>query len=147
MAQAAENIAPRDVQLSSAKLRLMEFASNRFGALLEPHITYEDIMTPRFWSHCAKILNNGNIVEVRYENESHWGEFIVVEKTPLHVRLKKLRWVPLDDEDTPAETSADFEYKWNGPSDKHCVKMKVSGAIVAKQLPSKAAAMEWIASR
>ena len=149
MAEAATKLEdkPRDVQLTSGRIKLATEAANRWGVVLTPDMTHEDILTPRFWAHVAVRFTNGDIIEVRTDNESHYGEFYVLGCSRIHANLKEIFWVSLEDgKKQSIEDPDDFAYKWNGPHDKHCV-VRSDGAIVQKGMASKADALQWIANK
>ena len=149
MAEAAiENEVKRDVQIVSGRMKLATEAANRWGVTLEPHMNHEDILTPRFWAHVSVKFTPGDVVEIRTDNGSHYGEFYVLSCSRIHASMKELRWVNLEDEQgASVEDPDDFEYKWNGSHDQHCVKRVSDNHIVMKGLATKADAMRWIATR
>jgi len=149
MAEAATKLEkPRDVQLTSGRIKLADEAANRWGVTLTPDMTYEDLLTPRFWSHVSMRFTPGDLIDVRTDDESHYGLFYVLNSSRIHASLKELLWISLEDgEKASVEYSDDYEYKWNGPHDKHCVARVQDGELVQKGMPSKADALQWIASK
>jgi len=137
----------RDVQIVNADFKEAEVVRNRWSAVLKSGQTYDDLMTPRFWAHQARMMANGDIIEVRTEEEDHYGEFIVVEANRVEVRVHKLSWIPLGNADVKEVLDEDYAYKWKGPTLKHCVIRKMDGAVIVEKLPTKADAVQWIATR
>lgn len=132
----------RDVQLVEKRVRPVEYTSSYFDAVLPPDHTLEDILTPRYWSHTAIKFNPGDIINIRYDDGSHYGRFYVVDCSRVHVSLHKLEWVELGA--TEVLQSEEYKYKWRGPLHKHCVIRVSDDQVVAEQLPTKAAALEWM---
>ena len=148
MAEAAKKETPRDVQITSGRMKLATEATNRWGVTLEPHMTYDDLLTPRFWAHVSVKLTPGDIIEVRTDQGSHYGEFIVLSASRIHANLKELSWHNLEDrKGASVEAPEDYAYKWNGPHDQHCVMRTSDNHIVMKGLATKADALKWIANR
>jgi hypothetical protein len=149
MAEAATKIdKARDVQITSGRVRLATEATNRWGVTLTPDMNYDDLLIPRFWAHVAVKFTPGDIIEVRTDDGTHYGEFYVLSCSRIHVNLKKLRWVSLGDEDGASYQDPDeLVYKWNGPHDKHCVARVSDGGIVMRGLATKADALKWIAAQ
>lgn len=150
MAEAAlkEKEEKRDVQIVSGRIKLAPEATNRWGVTIEPHMTHQDLLTPRFWAHVAVKFTPGDIIEVRTDNGSHYGEFYVLSASRIHANLKELSWHDLEDrQGASAEDPDDFAYKWNGPHDQHCVKRTSDDEIVVKGLLTKQDALRWIANR
>lgn len=149
MAEAAIKIEkPRDVQLTSGRIKLASEAANRWGVTLTPEMTYEDLLTPRFWAHVGVRFTNGDLIDVRTDDETHYGLFYVIDCSRIHAKLKEIMWVSLEGgEKVSVENPNDYEYKWKGPHLKHCVARKMDGELVQKEMASKADALQWIASK
>ena len=150
MAEAATKLEekPRDVQLTSGRIKLASEAANRWGVTLTPDMTYEDILTPRFWAHVAVRFTNGDLIDVRTDNETHYGLFYVIDCSRIHTTLKELMWISLEDKKgASVDYADDYEYKWKGPHLKHCVIRKQDGEMMQKEIASKADALQWIANK
>jgi len=137
----------RDVQIVSADFKEAAVVRNRWSAVLKSGQTYEDLMTPRFWAHQAKMMANGDLIEVRTEEEDHYGEFIVTEANRVEVRIHKLFWIALPNSEAKEMMDEEYAYKYKGPTLKHCVVRRMDGAVVVEKLPTKADAIQWIATR
>ena len=136
---------PRDVMLRDRDFKEAAVVRNRWSVVLTPEIVKDDLQNPRFWSNIAARLNNGDILAVRTENETAYGEFIVIESSRIHAKVQELSWHVLGETGTQ-ETGDEYEYKWRGPSWRHCVVRKSDNYCMVKELPSKEAALQWIAS-
>jgi hypothetical protein len=148
MAEAAKKETPRDVQITSGRMKLATEATNRWGVTLEPHMTYDDLLTPRFWAHISVHFTPGDYVEVHTDNGSHEGLLYVLSCSRIHANMKVLRWTDLEDrKGASTESPEDYAYKWNGPHDQHCVVRVSDNHIVMKQLATKQDALRWIANR
>jgi len=147
MAEAAQKI-ERDVQIGSGRLKLSGQTSpnNRWSLVLTPEMTRDDLFVPRFWSHIAVNFTPGDIVEIRFDDGSYYGEFYVTDCSRIHVSVKELRWVSLEDEAGKSKFNSDeFEYKWRGPQHGHCAVRVADGEPVIQGLASKAEVQKWIA--
>lgn len=141
--------APRETYIQSKRVKYADSCNNdRWSVVLETHHTRADIMTPRFWTSISNKFKPGDILDIRYDNESVYAEFIVIEADRLGARLQELRWVELGGtgSDVAIDTS-DYKYEWKGPHMKHCVVRSDDGEIIMKEFPSRDAALLWIAGR
>jgi hypothetical protein len=138
----AKDEKPRDVQLAEKRMKAAEFVSTRWAVTLPPEHNHDDLMNPAYWAHVAIQMQPGNILEVRTDTGSHYGRFYVSECSRNHAKLHELEWVEI-------EKSADVDddvyvYGWKGPVMKHCIIRKSDGAVIQEQMPTKAAAQQWI---
>lgn len=133
----------RDVQLQTRRMKPAEQVSVRYAVTLEPGHTRMDLDNPAYWAHVAVQLQPGNILEVRTDTGSHYGRFYVTECSRNHAKLHELEWVKID-KDAVEITDDVYVYAWKGPVMKHCIIRKSDGAVIQEQMPTKAAAQEWI---
>lgn len=134
----------RDVQLLNRNFKEASVVRNRWSVVLTPEHEKADLANPRFWAHVALNLANGDLIEVRTEDESAYGEFIVIESSRIHAKVQELRWHELG----VKEASADPEltYMWRGSIKRHCVVRIADKHSMVENMPSKAACLEWIAN-
>jgi len=150
MAEAAEKIDTRDVQITSGRLKLSGQTSpnNRWSLVLTPEMTRDDLFVPRFWAHIAVNFRPGDIVEVRFDDGSYYGEYYVLDCSRIHVSVKEILWVSLEDKSGASVVSSDeFEYKWRGPMHGHCAVRTQDGEPVVSGLASKSDVQKWIANQ
>jgi hypothetical protein len=133
----------RDVQLQPRRMKPAEEVSTRFAVTIPPEHEHDDLLDPAYWAHVAVQMQPGNILEVRTDTGSHYGRFYVTECSRNHAKLYELEWVKIDKAESEI-TDDVYVYAWKGPVMKHCVIRKSDGAVVHEQMPTKAAAQEWI---
>lgn len=136
----------RDVQLPSKRFKLAHQLCNRWGVTLAPHMTKEDLFTPRFWAIVGVQLRIGDIVEVRYDDGRAYGEFIVQDSSRIHAVLHEMHWFDLDKPDKQLVPES-YQYKWMGPTWGHCVIRTTDNEPMLKELATKNDALKWIAGQ
>lgn len=136
---------PRDVLLPGRCFKEASSVCNRWSVVLEPNHQKSDLMNPRFFANMAVKMANGDIIEVRTENETAYGEFIVVESSRIHAKVQELSWHELGKQKADV-TEIEYAYKWRGPQWRHCVVRVSDQHCMVDNLPSKDAALQWIRS-
>lgn len=134
---------PRDVMIGDRHFKEAAVVRNRWSVVLTPEQAKPDLSEPRFWSNIARRLSNGDIIEVRTENETAYGEFIVVESSNIHAKVQELSWHELGARDKSVQ-DAEYKYKWRGPIHRHCVVRISDDHCMVENLPSKESCLEWI---
>ena len=133
----------RDVTLLDRNFKQAEVVRNRWSVILSPSHRKEDLSVPKFWSIHASKLNNGDIIEVRTEDETAYGEFIVIECSRIHAKVQELSWHELGAKEQ-ASGDPEYMYKWRGPIHRHCVVRISDQHPMVSEMPSKDACLQWI---
>ena len=148
MAEAAEQIeTKRDVVLQERHFKLAEQIRNRWSVVLRTGETKKDLLTPRYFAYVGAQIGRGDILEVRTEDELFYGEFIVLDCSRVSAKLQELCWIELGSTTLDISLDDEYEYAWKGPTWRHCVIRKSDGEPVAKELATKADALQWIVGR
>lgn len=139
----------RDIYLASKRIRYADSCHNdRWSVVLETNHTRTDVLTPRFWTAMSGKFKPGDIIDIRRDDESIYGEFYVIEADRLGARLQEFRWIEIGGAGKGvAIDRSEYVYAWKGSQLKHCVLRADDNEIVMKEFQSKDAALVWIAGR
>lgn len=67
-----------------------EYTQSNFFASVDPGVTPSRVLEPDFWAHKARVANVGDKISILATNNSWYGEYIVVAKTDLSLRIKPI---------------------------------------------------------
>lgn len=137
----------RDVLLQSGNFKPTGQNNNRWEVILLPDETYDDMMRPRFFANVGPQLSIGDILEVRTQDGTHYGEFYVTYCSRLEAKIQKIHWMKLGGADASNDADEEYAYAWKGPAWKHCVIRVVDNEIMVKELLTKEEAERWIIDR
>lgn len=66
-------------------------------AFTAPHGSkFEDLLEPNFWASVAHKVQPWDVIVVKSEDHSFWGELLVLHKEKFSLQVGKLRYVELD---------------------------------------------------
>lgn len=66
-------------------------------AFTAPHGSkFEDLLEPNFWAAVASKVQPWDVIVVKSEDHSFWGELIVLHKEKFSLQVGKLRYVEMD---------------------------------------------------
>lgn len=99
------------------------------------------IEQPEYWTHIARRLTPGDLIEVFAENGSFYGELLVRVCDKNWAKVAVLSW---HDFESQAVASTKFDVVWKGPVNKHCVVRVSDGEIIEKGFQTKAEGAAWI---
>lgn len=127
MAEAAVITAPveppkmRPKVLSESKFALSTYATNRWSVTLEYGVPYERVFDPDFWSHVARKMRIGDIVELHAEDTTFFAELYVVAAHRLAAKLVELRRFDLAPAVQVAADTSPLTVKYRGPHNRYCL--------------------------
>ena len=137
------------MQKNIVQLKLADYVRNLFNLIVPVGTTRKDVLNPRFWEHVAKKLAINDRIEIMPQDSSYFMEVIVTNVDRQRVAVAELRYLDLDDVETPnnapdANEDSMYEYKYRGPNLKHCIMHKIDGSALKEGCTSKADAIEWL---
>lgn len=135
----------RDVSILESKVQPSGHFSKKWDVTIPANHTLTDMLHPEYWAHTSRKFTPGDILYVYTDDESHFGMFYVTSAGRNHATIHSLLWEPL--QKAPIASDNEYKYKWKGPSLKHCVIRKSDEQVVVDKLPTKDAALEWIAGQ
>ena len=144
-----EQKAPR--KLLSGKLKRAEFERTVYRIKPEDGTEFEDIMKPEYWAHVGRVLRPFDIIEVLFENGTHYVELVVVDcgdlwakvavKTDLNLATEKKS---ADEVREEAVGNAPYSVAYKGPTVKWAVIRNSDNEYVEKGMATKAEAESWL---
>jgi len=135
--------AKRLVQLNQNRMKRAETFRTLWAVNAEPGSIREDFLKPDYWSHIAFQLEPYHMIEVRADDGTYWGEYLVLSCERTWAKVKELRWHELDHQATDLQ---ELIYKFRGPHCKHSVIRVSDSSVLIEKLPSKEDALKWIAA-
>lgn len=134
-----------EMKLLPNQLKEAAFQRTHFAACPAPGTTLEDIANNEYWTHVARKLRPGTLIEVLPEDMTFFATLIVLWVGMNVVRVKVLSFVNLGDEEATSEgeESANKVAWRNGKN--WCVLRRNDGAIIKENLASKKDALIWVA--
>lgn len=147
MNQAVAEAKPKSARiLNPQRMGLAEQLRQDWVVNAEQGTTIEEVLDSQYWAHMASQMQPFDTVEVRLET----GEWLL----KLRVINTGRNWAQMFEEHRyelversetmPAATR--YRVDWKGPQMKWSVIRVADSEVVQKELPSKAAAQDWLAS-
>lgn len=112
---------PTSKKLGESNFRPAEFVTRRWSVTLEDSTPYERLFDSDYWSHVAKKMQIGDIVEVHAENRTWFTELYVVYAHRQAAKVVELRKVGLASAPEIEDIPSPFSVKWRGPNGKWAV--------------------------
>lgn len=122
-----------------------EYERTVWQAVIEPGISFDEVMKPQFWAHiAAKLVPNARI-EVLSETGEYFAELLVMSCDRTWAKVALLRFVELSAPAGNVEIeAAGYKIEWKGPTRKHVVIRLADNEIIKDELPRKADAELWV---
>lgn len=132
--------------LKESRFETAQAARNLWCVTTEPGTTKEQIMQPDFWAHVARQMQPFDKIEVRCDDSSYYGEFIVLDVGRNEARIREINFVSLEYKPELIEQTSmsGLEPAWRGPKLRWCVERKHDKARLVDGLADKADAYTWI---
>lgn len=99
------------------------------------------IEQPEYWTHIARRLTPGDVIEVLAENGSFFGTLLVRVCEKTWAKVAVLSW---HDFESQAVASTKYDVAWKGPVNKHCVVRVSDGEVIEKGFQTKDEAITWL---
>lgn len=134
-----------EIKLLPNQLKEANYARTVFAAAPAAGTTKENITNNDYWTHVARKLTPGTILEVLPEDLAFFATLLVLWVGQNVVKVKLLSFVELGDAEDADETDeTNCKVTWrNGKN--WCVTRVKDGAIIKDSLPSKKDALLWVA--
>lgn len=128
-------------------LRRSEFGNaehcfQRFDAIVPAQIKREELEDPQLWVNVASMMNPGDEVRARADDDSFVALLHVTYSVGNKVRLKMVYQVELEsvDYDEMHKSTTDYEIKQRGPK-KWCIVQMSTGEVIKELIPTQQEAM------
>lgn len=112
---------PRPKILAESNFRLATYVTNRWSVTLDDATPYDRVFEPEYWSHVARKMQIGDIVELHAESGAWFAELYVVSAHRLAAKVVEMRKVDLAGSPESASVSSPLSVKWRGPNGKWAV--------------------------
>lgn len=83
---AAEKIS----KLPDRRFKEAGYARTPYMATVLPSVPFEHVLVPEFWSHVARRLRRGDLIEVSSEDDTWWALLRVARATPVDAEVNVL---------------------------------------------------------
>ncbi len=134
--------------LKEDRFKLAEQERNVWAVVPTHGTPFEALADSAYWSHCARKLAIGDLIEVRAEDATYYGELLVMDVGPQWARVQAINFVQLaeaEEEVGAASVHHGLRAKWNGPHDKFVVIRDSDKTILRTGFTKKDEANAWIA--
>lgn len=143
-AQAASTVEKPKRKLHPTCLREAAVARNVWSVIPPDGTGYDEMFRPEFWSHVAKQMRSGDIIEATAEDGSWFAQLYVLAVASQSVAVVELRRIDLQDANLP-DVDARFAIAWKGPALKYCVIRISDNSRIYDKIETRAAAQEQLA--
>jgi len=130
-------IKPTKRMLAEGKFALASYATNRWSVTLEHGVSYERVFEPDYWSHVARKMRIGDIVELHAEDATFFAELYVVAAHRLAAKVVELRRIELA-ASAGEEVESPYLVKWLGPAGQWGIKRLADNQTMQKGFASQA---------
>lgn len=135
-------------QITQARLVQAEFARVVFHATPTPDTSHEDLLDPAYWSHVARDLKPGTLIQAMPEHSEWFAEYIVLSASTNWAKLALLRFVELaaPKADVPKAPAAAHVVNWGGSIQKFRIVRTADKEVIKAGFDTKAQAETELAS-
>lgn len=147
MSEVAEKTAEkRVVILNPQRIGLRENKRQDWAVDAEEGTTVQDVLDAQYWAHMASQFAPYARVEVLEETGAWMLDLVVINCGRNWAQVHVLHRYDLVERSETMPSATKHKVEWKGPSLKFCVIRLADGEMIQKDLPSKVAASEWLAS-
>ena len=112
---------PLPKMLPENRFSQASYATNRWSVTIDPNTPYDRMFEPEYWSHVARKLRIGDIIEVHAEDTTWFAELYVVAAHRLSAKVVLLRKCDLAATKEVAAEASPLTVKYRGPHARYCV--------------------------
>lgn len=113
-------------------------------AVVLPHgHSFDDALSPDYWSHVGSRLRQHDVIRVIPEDGSYFAELLVLSAGSGFAKVKALRQIPLEEDGEPIAETEPVYVKWQGPHVKHAVIRRSDGERLKEGFSEKKEAEQW----
>ena len=130
-------------KLMPARMRLQEHIQRNFVIVVEPGTTQDHLKDPAYWSLVASQFIPMTRLIVYPDDSSFYAEYLVIACAKNWAKVHELSFKKLtsaEAENVPDE----YEIKWRGNFNKHCVIRKSDGKVIKDQCQTRDEADVWL---
>lgn len=140
----AEAPKEREHRLEPGRFHEAGYARNQWVVNAELGATREDFLNPAYWANFAVKLRPYDLVEIRKEDGTYWGMYVVLGADRTYATLHPVVEANLSTRDVSQTKAARYIYQWKGPQKQHCIIRTSDGEIVHEGAQTKPDAMRWL---
>ena len=134
----------RDHVLGAGRMETQEVLRNWWVVNAEAESKRDDYLKPEYLSAYARKLRPLELVEIRKDDGTYWGLFLVLAVDRTYARLHPIIEHNLTTRDVSQTQAARYIYAWKGPTKKHCIIRTSDSAIVHEGGQTKEEAVQWL---
>jgi hypothetical protein len=125
------------------RVQMAEHGRNHFVATAPSGAQPEDFLKAEYWGMVSKTMKPYDLVEVRTDEGTFWGLYIILASDRTWARLHPLLEVRLPSAEAQ-EISKDYKIEWKGPHMKYCVIRLSDSSAVHEGEQERRGAEEWL---
>ena len=128
------------------QLRTMEHSVSRYHHTAEIEQTLDDVLTPEYWTHVAKLLRPSDEIVVNAADRSWRAELLVRDTSRTAASVALISHAKFDTPAAPlqAEEGSGLAPNWGGPTWKWRAIRVADGETIKHGFQSKNDAIQWI---
>lgn len=137
---------PSPRHIIGPRFTLAEQTRNIHVATVEAGVSWEDVQNPAFWVHVARRARRCDRIEVYTDDNSYFGELMVVDIGAAFLKVVPLRYVELASPvgEASAAVADGYSIQWKGPALKFCVIRDTDKARVHEGEAERSGAVAWL---
>ena len=127
------------IQITAPRIEQAEFVRNVLHATPEAGTSHEEMLKPEYWTHVAKQLKPGTIIQAVPEDGLWFAEFYVVAASRTWAKVSLLRFHELSEIATPdvVDKGAEYKVEWGGAVHKWRLVRLSDKQVIKKEMQSK----------
>lgn len=125
------------------RVQMAENGRNTFLFTAESGAQKEDFLRPEFWGLVSKSFRPYDHVEIRIDDATFWGEYLVLASDRTWAKLHPLREIALPSA-TVDDIDPDYKIEWKGPHLKYCVIRVSDASVVHEGEQERGGAGQWL---
>lgn len=129
------------------RLQVAEAVRAIYHATVEPNVTREHLLDPKFWQHVAPNFRQGTRIEVVTDDMKYYCELMVIAAGKNWAKVKELRYADLTIIDKFIENQIkmdQFRVEWKGPALKNCIVRVEDSEIIKDQIQDYDSAVKYM---
>ncbi len=139
--ESKEAVAPVK-KIPEHQFKQAEYARNVWRSTPAHGVAFEEILKPEYWTHIAKKVKRGDIIEAFAEDGSYYAELFVTNSADQWVTVVQIGHMDLA---VKAKIKRpDYEVKWRGDQALWSIIRTKDGQLMQDKLPTESQAEEWI---
>lgn len=112
---------PKPKMLAESNFKQAAYRTNRWSVTLPVEVPFDRVFDTDYWSHVARNIRIGDIIEVHAEDTTFFAELYVVAAHRLAAKVVLLRKVDLVGKNEIAPLPSVLSVKYRGPANRYCI--------------------------